>query len=399
MKKWIISALMLLLVIPGWGEVDPYLAGRAYMIQEKYDSALVFLKQANDKEPGESSILMNLGLCYFHMHNFPAAWETFYEAEKRREGFGSLYLAKTEVKLNHPELALKYLRIHLSSRYRIPEEEILLDPDLSQLEGSPGWQQLWNEKEWYNQADKDLQEARFLKENGDALEAINILNKLEKQKYQRTLVFTEKSEVYAMLGNDKAARSALRSAVQSDLRNLDAVIRLAAVQIENGETDEAIKGLNRVIRQEPDRFEAYLLRASGWNKSGNLNGALKDLDLYLSYFPNQHSVIYQRGIILYENGKFLDAIQSFNKALEMENGVADYYFARGRTYASTGTTRYAEKDMSMALDLDPYNGEIWFEKGKLSQKLGDSSSACLCFKKAYQYGVYEAGELRDKLCN
>lgn len=390
---------MLVMVIPGWGEVDPYLAGRACMIQAKYDSALIYLKQANDIEPGESSILMNLGLCYFNMNNFPAAWEAFYEAEKRREGLGSLYLAKTEVKLNHPQLALKYLRIHLSSRYKIPEKEILLDPDLSQLEGSPGWQQLWNEEEWYSQADMDLQEAQFLKENGDALEAINILNKLEKENYHRTLVFTEKSEVYAMLGNNKAALSALRSAVQSDMRNLDAVILLASVQLENGEPEEALKGLTRVIRQEPDRFEAYLLRANAWSRSGNLNEALKDLDLYLSYFPNQHSVLYQRGIILYENGKFLDAIQSFNKALEMETGIADYYFARARTYASTGTTRYAEKDMSMALDLDPYNGEIWFERGKLAEKLGDRSTACLCFKKAFQYGVYEAGELQEKLCN
>ncbi len=33
-----------------------------------------------------------------------------------------------------------------------------------------------------------------------------------------------------MLGNNKAALSALRSAVQSDMRNLDAVILLASVQ-------------------------------------------------------------------------------------------------------------------------------------------------------------------------
>ncbi len=83
----------------------------------------------------------------------------------------------------------------------------------------------------------------------------------------------------------------------------------------------------------------------------------------------------------------------------MENGIADYYFARGRTYASTGTTRYAEKDMSMALDLDPYNGQIWFERGKLAEKMGDRSGACLSFRKAFQYGVYEAGELIDQSCN
>ena len=74
-------------------------------------------------------------------------------------------------------------------------------------------------------------------------------------------------------------------------------------------------------------------------------------------------------------------------------------FARGMTYAITGTTRYAEKDMSMALDLDPLNGEIWFEKGKLDEKTG-KQNGCLSLlsRKHIQYGIYEAGEILDKQC-
>ncbi len=399
MKKWMILAIMIVTAVPGRGEVDPYLAGRACMIQKKYDSALVYLNGALEEEPGNTDILMNLGLCHFRMNQNPAAKEAFYEADKRRKGIGSLYLAKTEVRLKHPELALKYLREHLLSRYRVSEKEILLDPELSQLEGSPGWQQLWNEKEWYSTSDLEFQEALFLRDKGDALEAINMLNKLEKKNYQRTRVFTEKADVYDMLGNEKAARSALRSAVKSDIRNLDAVMKLSSLQIESGDLEEALTGLNRLIRQEPDRFEAYPLRASARSKSGNLTGALEDLDLYLSYLPDHHEVIYQRGLIQYEHSRYLDAIHSFNRALEMDKGNADYYFARGRTYASTGTTRYAERDMSMALDLDPYNGEIWFEKGKIARKLGNVNTACHCFKKAVQYGVFEAGEFIDQSCN
>lgn len=399
MKKWIISAGLVLLALQGWGQVDPYLAGRACMMQEKYDSALVYLQQANELEPGERSILMNLGLCNFQISDFPSARENFYEAEKRWEGAGSLYLAKTEVRLNHPQLALKYLRIHLSSKYKLPEREILLDPELSRLEGSPGWQQLWNEQDWYNESDAEFQEAQFLLENGDELEAINILNQLEKQKYRKSIVLEEKAKIYTKLGNTKAAQSSLLAAVKSDSRNVKAQFELSSLQLKNGEYEEALNGLNAVIRKEPDRFEAYLLRASARSKSGMLNRALEDLDLYLVYFPHQHKVIYQKGLILYEDGKYLDAIPSFNRALEMESGIADYYFARGRTYAATGTTRYAEKDMSMALDLDPYNGEIWLEKGLLDNKMGDVSGACNCFKKAHQYGIFEAGELMEKTCN
>ncbi len=391
--------IMLIAAVPGRAEVDPYLAGRAFMIQKKYDAALIHLNQALELESGNADILMNLGICYFNLNQNPAAKEAFYEAEKRRQGIGSFFLAKTEVRLKHPELALKYLGEHLESSYRVDEKEILLDPELSQLEKLPGWQKLWNEKEWYNSADKAFQEALFLKENGDALEAINILNKLEKQNYKRTLVFAEKAEIYSLLGNEKASRSALQSAVKSDVRNLDALLRLASLQIESENLEEALSGLNRVIRQAPDRFDAYKLRATARSKSGNLKGALEDLDLYLAYFPSSHDAVYQRGLIQYENHKYLDAIHSFNRALEMDSGNADYYFARGRTYASTGTTRYAEKDMSMALDLDPYNGVLWLEKGKLAKKMGDMNAACHCFKKAYQYGMQEAVTFINESCN
>lgn len=399
MKKWIISASLLLLHLQGWGQVDPFLAGRACMIQEKYDSALVYLKQANELDQEKRSILMNLGICHYKMRNFPAARESFYEAEKRWEGLGSFYLAKTEVRLNHPQQALKYLRIHLSSRYKLTEREILLDPDLSELDGGPGWKQLWNEQAWYSEDDASFQEAQFLVENGEKLEAINILNELEKNKYKKSLVQEEKAKIYTSLGNLKAAQSSLKSAVKSDTRNVDALLALSALQLEKGEFEEAILSLNGVIRREADRFEAYLLRATARSSSGLLSSAIEDLDLYLLYFPHEHEVRYQKGLFLYEHGKYLDAIPAFNRALEMDSGKAEYYFARGLTYAATGTDRYADKDMSMALDLDPYNGEIWLEKGKLDAKMGEKSAACNCFKKAHQYGIFEAAELMEKTCN
>jgi tetratricopeptide (TPR) repeat protein len=368
------------------------------MLQGKFDSALYHLKIAADQGKNDTEIYLQSGICQFNLNNYNAAREAFYEAEKRRRGLGSLYLAKTEIRLNHPELGIKYLREHLSSTYKLPEQEILLDQDLSTLEGTPGWQQLWNEKSWYSQEEKDFQEARFLREHGDRLEAINLLNRLEKQGFEPSRVQAEKAAVYTELGNDRAAGSALQSAVQSDVRNLDAQFRLAEYQIKEGDLEKALAGLDRVLRQAPDRFEAYLLRGRARSDYGDLPGALDDINLYLLYFPSNHEAYYQRGLIQHSNGRYLDAIQSFNRALQMEQGRADYFFARGRTYAATGTIRYADRDMSMALDLDPLNGELWFEKGNLSEELGDSNTACHCFRKAFQYGVYEAGERVEKNC-
>ncbi len=397
-KQGLLTALLMVSVL-GFGQVDPYLAGRACMSQQLYDSAVFHLEKALQQNPGDTDIRMQLGLSFYELNKFPAARENFYEVEKRRQGMGSFYLAKTEVKLNHPEQALKYLRIHLSSRYKKPEHIVLLDNELSTLEGSNGWQQLWNEKKWYNSADKQYQEAMLLKERGDHLEAINLLNKLDKQGYKRSEVKAVKAMIYKELGNEKATHSELKSSVKSNVRNLDAVQQLAQYQVEEGVADEAVMALSRVIRQDPARFDAYLQRAEARSLVADLSGAMEDMEIYLTYFPTEDQAIYKKGLIQYENGKFLDALQSFNHALELDKGKAEYYFARGRTYASTGTTRYANKDMSMALDLDPLNGEIWFAKGRLSEKLGNRLDACHCFQKAFQYGIFEAGEFVDRNCN
>ncbi len=399
MRKQGLLAIFLFVSVLGFGQVDPYLAGRACMNQKLYDSAVFHLEKALDQNPGETEILLHLGLSYYELKNYPAARDAFYETEKRRNGMGSFYLAKTEVKLNHPELALKYLRVHLSSRYKLAEHIILLDEELSTLEGSPGWQQLWNEKKWYGSGDKEFQEALFLNDNGDHLGAINLLNKLEKQGYKRSIVQAEKAAIYTELGNAKAARSELRSAVKSDVRNLDAVQKLARYQLEDGASEEAAIALSRVIRQDPARFDAYIQRAEVRSHEEDLPGAIEDMELYLTYFPADDKAIYRKGLILFEHGKYLDAIHSFNHALALDTGKSEYYFARGMTYASTGTNRYADKDMSMALDLDPLNGEIWYEKGKLSEKLGNRKGACHCYQKAFQYGIFEAGEFLDSNCN
>jgi len=393
-----VTALLLLMTVLGFGQNDPYLSGRACMASESYDSALIHLEQALQQNPGQTDIYYHLGLTHFTLQNFPAARENFYETEKRRKGMGSFYLAKCETKLNHPQQALKYVRIHLSSRYKKSESEILLDEDISTLDGLPGWQQLWNEKRWYTTRDKEFQDALFLKNHGEHLEAINQLNTLEKQGYRKSVVLSKKAELYQELGNMKAARSALKAAVKSDVRNLDALQQLAVIQTADGDAEEAVEGLNRVIRQDPARFEAYLQRAEALSRAGDLSSALTDTELYLVYFPTDDSALYRQGLIQFQHGKYLDAIQSFNRSLALDKGEAAYYFARGRTYAATGTTRYAEKDMSMALDLDPLNGEIWFEKGKLADMLGNENSACHCFRKAFQYGIFEAGELISNKC-
>lgn len=380
------------------GQPDPYLSGRASMLKGEYELARMHFEQALESEPGNTEILLQMGISCLELDRATEAWDCFFEVEKRKKGMASFYLAKTECRLNHPEIALKYLREHLSSHYRRPEKELLLDEDLMKLEGSQGWQTLWNEQSWYGEDEQILQEAIFLAEHGQELESLNKLIILEKKGFRKSEVRFQKALIYDRLGNKKAAASSLEDALKSDSRNLDALARLVPYQVENRDMEDALYNLNRILRSQPYRFEAYLLRAEVQSSLQRLKEAEEDIDLYLTYFPESHRAHYLKGKIRYDHGRFLDAIRSFNQALKMDAGESEYYFSRGLSYAATGTTKYAEQDMSMALDLDPYNGQIWLERGKLKEKLGQRPAACQCYRKAFQYGIFEAGELVRKTC-
>ncbi|MBN1131475.1 MAG: tetratricopeptide repeat protein [Bacteroidales bacterium] len=398
--KILISLFMFLFLSNGlWSQSpDDYLMGRACMMKGQYDSAIVLFDRALQQKPGDVDILFHRGISHFNLQNNMKAHEDFFQVERRQKGMASHYLARTEVRLNHPEQALKYLRIHLASRYKLPEKDILLDEELGTLQARDDWKALWNEKSWYNQNDRNFQDALFHQGNGAYLEAINLLNDLEKQGYRKSEVLTIKAEIYESLGNDKAVMAEIDRAVRSDVRNHNALGIRVEYAMKNGKFEEALADCDKLIRLDPAQFEAYLVRAVARSETGDLDGAVGDIDNYLLYFPDRDSAYFLKGTILYRHGKYLNAILSFNKALELNTGRAEYYHHRGLVYVQTGTLQYAEKDFSMALDLDPENGQTWFEKGKVAARLGKNETACHNYKKAYQYGVFEARNFIVKNC-
>ena len=84
--------------------------------------------------------------------------------------------------------------------------------------------------------------------------------------------------------------------------------------------------------------------------------------------------------------------------MEYNRSNPDFFIGRGKTYLSTRTYTYARNDFSMALDLDPGNPQTYLDKGIAELNLGNSKAACYAFKRAYDLGLYKAGEYLEKYC-
>ncbi len=394
----LILALFVIRVASGQGDVNPYLKGRSLMLESKYDSALLFIEKAHTEKPGDAEIAFQRGICHFRLKQYDQAIADFLFVNNRRPGMSSLMLAKTEVRLNHPALAIKYLREHLSSYYKTAEKEILLDDDLSELESTKAWKSLWQEREWYTPFDKELQEALYMKSQGNYLQAINHLNELDQKGFNRSEVNQYLAEIYLQLNNQNAAEDALDRSILSDSRNMEALKLRIDLYINKGKYEDARRDCDRLLRQFPDAFEYYLVSGRIHSMLGNYKEALGRVNFYLQIYPGSHRANNEEGLIHYHADRYLDAIKSFNKALKSYEGNAAYFYNRGRAYTATGTYTFATKDFSMALDLDPKDAETWFYKGLAEMEQGDSDNACFSFRKALQYGKHEAAENIRKTC-
>lgn len=133
----------------------------------------------------------------------------------------------------------------------------------------------------------------------------------------------------------------------------------------------------------------------------------------LSYFVEVDKAMtaydshYNWGMLRYQIGDYVGALEAFNKAFE-ENPKTDdfmFYAFRGNTRSKMGLHREAIADFDRAIILRPkrvvdYPNWIrnYFNRGVAKYYLNNSSGACEDWKKAYDMGYGSAGEYLNDFC-
>lgn len=156
-------------------------------------------------------------------------------------------------------------------------------------------------------------------------------------------------------------------------------IESGKTKLEEGKFQEALKDFNKAIELDPNNAEAYLKRTSV--KSGLMfddTDILKDCNKALELEPNNPKALVNRGIIKVNLKKEEEAIDDFNKALELLNEAirldpnnAEFYSDRARAKIGLKQIDEGLEDLNKAIELDPkdsfsygYRGAIksWYKK-------------------------------------
>ena len=355
------------------------------------------LNQAVANEKGNAAFYLNRGEAYFHTGEYDKALADFNKSNDLRSDYADLWLAKTYSQMNKSQLAVDFLKKHLSSVYRVDASSIKQDPAFDKIQNSNEWFELW-QKDWYPDDEKSVEEAKLLLAGNHTNRAMQLVDNAMVSDPSSTGLKAVKAQIYLEQGNNKGAMSLMNQVLDKVRDNAGYYALRAKVFSAQQDYDAAVKDYNRAIGLEPEVFNYYLDRSEAYLQEGDYNAALNDATFYLSLFGNDPKAIEIKAEILMKQGNAVDALPYLTKNIKNDPSKPAYFKARGDAYLQTKTYSYAIKDYSMALDLDPTDSETYLNKGLARYYMGDTEGACSDWEKAKRFGNIRAQEYLLKYC-
>lgn len=204
-------------------------------------------------------------------------------------------------------------------------------------------------------------------------------------------VATEVAEFYRISGRLEYAKKWYAAAIKRDTNYWPARLALARMQLENGETKDALSLLERSRKEGVTdiRLSAYL--ADAYRQSKMYDRAVDEINRVIEKFPKNPEYIFIRGRIYFDRGNYETALEDFNKAYELDTRFHEAYFFVGRTAFAQGDKNTALKIFRHVLDYQPNDGEFRFYMGQALESESRLSQALEEYRKATEvdpgYGI------------
>ena len=103
-----------------------------------------------------------------------------------------------------------------------------------------------------------------------------------------------------------------------------------------------------------------------------------------------HENHFNKGLDYAEDGQWENAVQEFDKAIQVDPDYAEPYYNRGYSYDELGQYQTAIDDYTMAIQLDPDYAEAYANRGNTYDTLGQYEQALLDLNTAIQINPNEA---------
>lgn len=192
-------------------------------------------------------------------------------------------------------------------------------------------------------------------------------------------------------GHDQEALNAITKAVDLEPSVLGWT-KVADLNLTLGATKAAIEAANEGLKIAPDSAELHLLMGQAYSELGQDDQSNVHFERAATLDPGCEAVHIQRALSLQSQGKFDEAAEQFEKALEIKpvQGFAYYGLASGKKLSETDRAFIARMiQVSASNDLDPdESAQLHYALGKAYDNLGEYELALHEFDQANEI-VYQ----------
>ena len=167
---------------------------------------------------------------------------------------------------------------------------------------------------------------------------------------------------------------------------LPVLIEKGIILGELGRYEESVEFFDRFLQVLPDLSQVRLLR------DNTLHDALAHYDGLLAVNPGNPALSIERGDILQKLRRYAEAVDSYNRALEIDGNSIDALNRRGNAFLELNRHEDSLESYDLALTIDPGNALVLFNKGNVLQQLGKMDEALDNYSRALEFepGLVEA---------
>jgi uncharacterized caspase-like protein/tetratricopeptide (TPR) repeat protein len=208
--------------------------------------------------------------------------------------------------------------------------------------------------------EKKLEEAKFLHSQRDLPKALSILDSVLEIEPSFIEAYYERALVKKQMRNFLGAIQDLTKGIENDPENHFMYYQRGLIRAGNQEskadTEAAISDFSKVIENDIRYGEAYYLRGAMNYRLRRFQATLSDCDQSLLLASEddeyQAKAYYGKGLAYTRLGHDQEAVDSFSRAIAINNREPSFYQERAKAYANLGNKRQAAKDRQSADKFD-----------------------------------------------
>ena len=219
----------------------------------------------------------------------------------------------------------------------------------------------------YAALDREMEKALKLSDEGELIDAFEILTGIIQERPYFAEVYFYRSMVFEKAGDLEGALTDLNILLELDPMHTEGIFNRGMVRFQLKQYELAKNDFNSLLSM-PTRETTTILYQRPTFASG-ITGIVSQQS------GKKDHIYMQLGLVALQMQEYQESIQSFSEAIKLNPRQPDYLINLGKVYQVMGELALAEGYFLRALELDPYHPVAHQYLAELAQKTGDWEKA------------------------